>query len=122
MSVWAAFLKISEAALQVAFKSEYLVLAGASSAAMNELLFTKEALAEVSGLDMNVNNRLVFDMFDHTGDVLLHSVVESVWIAVDQCLTLEAILHMFHDCTGKMENLLRSCWVFLISVVLLTCL
>jgi hypothetical protein len=48
LSVWAAFLKISEAALQVAFKSEYLVLAGASSAAMNELLFTKEALSEVS--------------------------------------------------------------------------
>jgi hypothetical protein len=34
---------------QVAFKSEWLQLAGAAEAAMGELLFTRDALAEVRG-------------------------------------------------------------------------
>lgn len=34
--------------LQVAFKSEWLSLAGAATSAMSELLWAKEALADVS--------------------------------------------------------------------------
>lgn len=40
--------------LQVCFKSDYLALAGTASTAMGELLFTKEALAEVRGFMLSI--------------------------------------------------------------------
>eukprot|EP00877_Chromochloris_zofingiensis_P009699 jgi/Chrzof1/4983/Cz15g07120.t1 len=54
--IWKAFLSISESAMQVCFKSDYLALAGTASTAMGELLFTKEALAEAR-LDNNALTR-----------------------------------------------------------------
>ncbi|GLI59921.1 hypothetical protein VaNZ11_001968 [Volvox africanus] len=59
-NVWKGFLTISESALQVAFRSDYLKLYQSQQVAMAELLFAKEQLAEAKQDSVNTEQAVAW--------------------------------------------------------------
>lgn len=87
-NVWRGFLFISEAALKVAFKSEYLQLFQAQQITAAELLVAKEALSEARQDSYNTEKALAWLTAAHAEErslrLAIKAEVEDVQLALDR--------------------------------------
>ncbi|GAX76885.1 hypothetical protein CEUSTIGMA_g4331.t1 [Chlamydomonas eustigma] len=108
-NVWRAFLAISESALKVAFKSEYLQLFQAQQVTASELLVAQEALAEAKLDSYNTEKALAWLTAAHAEERALRVSIKAEMVDLKNQLDLEQRAHQsaIHKYVSAVEELGR---------------
>ncbi|KAK9820233.1 hypothetical protein WJX72_007746 [[Myrmecia] bisecta] len=92
-NVWRAFMCISETALKVNFKSEFLELVVAKEQQQAQLLVAQEAMAEVHGNHNELERMLAWLTGAHAEELAMHRMYKAEAEGIQEFLTQEKTLH-----------------------------